>query len=196
MSVKHALLASLAKGPMHGYGLKSAFEARLGQAWPLNIGQVYTTLARLERDGLVAPDPTEAVEPQRGGEERRSWRITEAGRAALGEWYASPVARDGLARDELLVKLTAALDAGIDTALEVIRTQRTATLELLQRHTRAKADAARRGDLSRLLATDLLIAQAEAEAAWLDLCEARTTSGGPRPGVSVARTSEREEVPR
>jgi DNA-binding PadR family transcriptional regulator len=196
MSVKHALLASLVKGPMHGYGLKSEFEARLGQAWPLNIGQVYTTLARLERDGLVAPDPTEAVEPQRGGEERRSWRITEAGRAALGEWYASPVARDGLARDELLVKLTAALDAGIDTALEVIRTQRTATLELLQRHTRAKADAARRGDLSRLLATDLLIAQAEAEAAWLDLCEARTTSGGPRPGVSVARTSEREEVPR
>jgi DNA-binding PadR family transcriptional regulator len=196
MSVRHSLLALLERGPMHGYGLKSEFEARLGQAWPLNIGQVYTTLARLERDGLVAPDPTEAVEPQRGGEERRSWRITEAGRAALGEWYASPVARDGLARDELLVKLTAALDAGIDTALEVIRTQRTATLELLQRHTRAKADAARRGDLSRLLATDLLIAQAEAEAAWLDLCEARTTSGGPRPGVSVARTSEREEVPR
>jgi DNA-binding PadR family transcriptional regulator len=196
MSVKHALLASLAKGPMHGYGLKSEFEARLGQAWPLNIGQVYTTLARLERDGLVAADPTEAVEPQRGGEERRSWRITAAGLAALAEWYASPVARDGLARDELLVKLTAALDAGIDTVVEVIRTQRTATLELLQRHTRAKADAARRGDLSRLLATDLLIAQAEAEVAWLDLCEARTTSGEPRPGISVARTSEREEVPR
>jgi DNA-binding PadR family transcriptional regulator len=196
MSVKHALLASLAKGPMHGYGLKSEFEARLGQGWPLNIGQVYTTLARLERDGLVEPDPTEAVEPQRGGEERRSWRISEAGRAALAEWYASPVARDGLTRDELLVKLTTALDAGIDTVVEVIRAQRTATLELLQRHTRAKADAARRGDLPRLLATDLLIAQAEAEAAWLDLCEARTTSGERRPAPPAARTSEREEVPR
>jgi DNA-binding PadR family transcriptional regulator len=193
MSVKHALLASLAKGPMHGYGLKSEFEARLGQAWPLNIGQVYTTLARLERDGLVAPHPTESVEPQRGGEERRSWRITEAGRNALAEWYASPVARDGLARDELLVKLTTALDAGIGTVVEVIRAQRTATLELLQRHTRAKAHAASRGDLPRLLATDLLIAQAEAEAAWLDLCEARTT--GERRPVSQ-RTSEREEVPR
>ena len=196
MTVKHALLASLAKGPMHGYGLKSEFEARLGEARPLNIGQVYTTLARLERDGLVVPDPTEAVEPQRGGEERRGWRITEAGRAALAEWYASPVARDGLARDELLVKLTAALDVGIDTVVEVIRTQRTATLELLQRHTRAKADAARRGDLRRLLATDLLIAQAEAEAAWLDLCEARATSGERRAASPAARTSEREEVPR
>jgi DNA-binding PadR family transcriptional regulator len=184
MSVKHALLASLAKGPMHGYGLKSEFEARLGQAWPLNVGQVYSTLGRLERDGLVAPDPAEVAGPPRAGDERRVWRITEAGREALAEWYASPVARDGLGRDELLVKLTAALDAGHDTVLGVIRAQRTATLELLQHHTRAKADAARRGDLPRLLATDLLIAHAEAEATWLDLCEARTA------------TEEREEVPR
>jgi hypothetical protein len=57
MSVKHALLALLDQRPMYGYQLKSEFEARVGQAWPLNIGQVYTTLVRLERDELVAAEP-------------------------------------------------------------------------------------------------------------------------------------------
>ena len=56
MSVRHALLALLGQGPRHGYGLKHEFEARLGQTWPLNVGQVYTTLARLERDGRRARD--------------------------------------------------------------------------------------------------------------------------------------------
>jgi hypothetical protein len=76
-----------------------------------------------------------------------------------------------------------ALDAGVDAAVRVIRAQRTATLELLQRHTVAKAAATGHGDLPRLLAADLLIAQAEGEAAWLDLCEARLTRGadGPHP---------------
>ena len=77
MSVKHALLALLDQGPRHGYGLKHEFEARLGQSWPLNVGQVYSTLARLERDGLVAPEP-EGDEDT----ERRAFRITGAGRSA------------------------------------------------------------------------------------------------------------------
>jgi DNA-binding PadR family transcriptional regulator len=172
MSVKHALLALLERGPRHGYGLKHEFEARLGQAWPLNVGQVYTTLARLERDGLVAP------EPEKGDDgERRAFRITGAGRAALGEWLTTPVPRDTLARDELLVKVVAALEEGVEPTVQAIRVQRTATLELLQRHARAKAEAARSGNLSRLLAVDLLIAHAEADAAWLDRCEARVTAG-------------------
>ena len=182
MSVKHALLALLERGPRHGYGLKHEFEARLGQAWPLNVGQVYTTLARLERDGLVAPEP-EGDEDT----ERRAFRITGAGRSALAEWLSAPVPREALARDELLVKVVAALEAGAESAVRVIRAQRTATLELLQRHTRSKAEAARRGDLPRLLTIDLLIAQAEAEVAWLDRCEARVAAGAEDPGVEVRR---------
>ena len=180
MSVRHALLALLGQGPRHGYGLKHEFEARLGQTWPLNVGQVYTTLARLERDGLVAPEPE-------GGDdgERRAFRVTGAGRAALAQWLSTPVPRDALARDELLVKVVAALEEGPEPTVRVIRAQRTATLELLQRHTRTRAEAARRGDLPRLLAVDLLIAHAEADAAWLDRCEARVAAGAGALGTEV-----------
>jgi DNA-binding PadR family transcriptional regulator len=171
MSVRYALLALLDQGPRHGYGLKHEFETKLGQAWPLNVGQVYTTLARLERDGLVAP------EPESGDGERRAFRITGPGRAELAEWRSTPVPRDALGRDELLVKVVAALQEGVEATVGVIRAQRTATLELLQRLTRAKAEAARRDDLPRLLAVDLLIAHAEADAAWLDRCEARVAAG-------------------
>jgi DNA-binding PadR family transcriptional regulator len=186
MSVKYALLALLDREPRHGYGLKSEFEARFGQSWPLNIGQVYTTLARLERAGLVAPEPAEG-----GDGERRAWRITAAGRAQLAEWFGDPVPRGGLARDELLVKVVAALEAGPERAVGVIST---ATLELLQRQTRSRADAAALGDLPALLAADLKMAAAEAEAAWLDRSEARLAAGQGRRPASPATESIAEEV--
>jgi DNA-binding PadR family transcriptional regulator len=180
MSIKYALLSLLDAQPHHGYQLKSAVEGWLGHSWPLNIGQVYTTLARLERDGLVT---TGEVDEQG----RQTYQITPAGRAALADWFATPVARDGLVRDELLVKLVAAVAAGDGTALGVIRAQRTATLELLQQHTRRKAQAERQADLPRVFVADLLIAQAEAEVAWLELCEARLRAAdGDRRGGGAA----------
>jgi DNA-binding PadR family transcriptional regulator len=171
MSIKYALLSLLDHQPHHGYQLKTAVEGWLGQRWPLNIGQVYTTLTRLERDGLVALGEVDA-------QGRQTYQITPAGRAALADWFATPVPRDGLVRDELLVKLVAAVAAGDGTAFEVIRGQRTATLQLLQQHTRHKAQAERQGDLPRLVVADLLIAQAEAEVARLELCEARLQAAG------------------
>jgi DNA-binding PadR family transcriptional regulator len=171
MSIKYALLSLLNQQPHHGYQLKTAVEGWLGQSWPLNVGQVYTTLARLERDGLVAAGKVD----QQG---RQTYQITPAGRAALADWFATPVARDGLVRDELLVKLVAAVAAGDGSALGVIRAQRTATLALLQQHTRRKTAAERQADLPRLVVADLLIAQAEAEVAWLELCEARLRAAG------------------
>jgi DNA-binding PadR family transcriptional regulator len=171
MSIRYALLSLLDQQPHHGYQLKTAVEGWLGQSWPLNIGQVYTTLARLERDGLVAAGQVD----EQG---RQTYQITPAGQAALADWFATPVPRDGLVRDELLVKLVAAVAAGDGSALGVIRAQRTATLALLQRHTRRKTAAERQGDLPRLVVADLLIAQAEAEVAWLELCEARLRAAG------------------
>jgi DNA-binding PadR family transcriptional regulator len=171
MSIKYALLSLLDHQPHHGYQLKTAVEGWLGHSWPLNIGQVYTTLTRLERDGLVALGEVD-------DQGRQTYQITPAGRAALADWFATPVPRDGLVRDELLVKLVAAVAASDGTAFAVIRGQRTATLALLQQHTRAKAQAERRGDLPQLVVADLLIAQAEAEAAWLELCEARLRAAG------------------
>ena len=64
MSVRHALLALLSEGPKYGLQLRQEFEDRTGEVWPLNVGQVYTTLQRLERDGLVDADD-DGAGPQR-----------------------------------------------------------------------------------------------------------------------------------
>ena len=101
----------------HGYALKTRFELSTAGAWPLNVGQVYTTLARLERDGLV----------EAGGaqdEARQAWRITPAGRSALAEWYDTPVALDPPQRDELAIKVLLAVAAGQVDVSAILHKQR------------------------------------------------------------------------
>ena len=80
MSVPHALLALLSEGPKYGLRLREEFEARTGEVWPLNVGQVYTTLQRLERDGLV--------EANAAGDDsqQKAFRITADGEAELASW--------------------------------------------------------------------------------------------------------------
>jgi len=73
MSVRQALLALLEQRPMYGYQLRSEFERRTGSTWPLNVGQVYTTLTRLERDGLVSGHGDD-------GEGHVIYEVTGAGR--------------------------------------------------------------------------------------------------------------------
>src|SRR5262249_3567222 len=85
MSVPHALLALLREGPKYGLRLQSEFEARTGEVWPLNVGQVYTTLQRLERDGLVEADG----EGERSRKQKR-YRITAAGAQELSDWLHTP----------------------------------------------------------------------------------------------------------
>ena len=104
MSIKHGLLALLRAEAKYGYQLRGEFEAATGATWPLNIGQVYTTLTRLERDGLVA------AAPARGTATGRSmYEITEAGRVELTSWFETPVTRESRPRDELAIKLALAL---------------------------------------------------------------------------------------
>ena len=102
MSVRQGLLALLADGPMYGYQLRGEFEVRTGATWPLNVGQVYSTLGRLERDGFVAESGTDA-------EGRVRYRITDSGRQTLFAWFATPVDRAAPARDELAIKLAMAV---------------------------------------------------------------------------------------
>lgn len=165
MSVKHGLLALLCDGPRYGYELKSAFEARTGDTWPLNVGQVYTTLARLERDGLVQRDGEDA-------EGHELYRLTGPGERELDAWWSSAVEREAPARDELAIKLALAVGLpGVD-AREVLQRQRTATVRALQTHTRRKS-ALPAGDTAAALVLDALVFAAEAEVRWLDHCEAR-----------------------
>ena len=166
MTVRHSLLAILADEPAHGYGLKATFEKSTAGAWPLNIGQVYTTLRRLERDGLVEAGPT-------ADSARQTWRATAAGRAALAGWYREPVVEDPPARDELAIKVLLAVAAEDVDVSAILQAQRAATMQRLQEYTRHKQKADPREELPWVLLLDALILKAEAEIKWLDLCEQR-----------------------
>ncbi|ANH37548.1 lineage-specific thermal regulator protein [Nocardioides dokdonensis FR1436] len=169
MSVKQALLALLEQEPMYGYQLRTEFESRTGSAWPLNVGQVYTTLTRLERDGLVEPAGAD-------DEGHEIWRLTAAGHDEVAAWFTTPVERTQPPRDELAIKLALAVTVpGVDVGT-LIQQQRSATMGALQDYTRLKrrADAATgRADLAWSLVLDSLVFAAEAEIRWLDHCEAR-----------------------
>ncbi|UCM89025.1 PadR family transcriptional regulator [Streptomyces marincola] len=171
MSIRHGLLALLESGPRYGSQLRTEFESRTGSTWPLNIGQVYTTLGRLERDGLIVPEG--------GGDAKQQlYAITEAGRRHLDEWFARPVDRSQPARDELAIKLAMAVGTpGVDVRA-IIQGQRRHTVKAMQDYTRLKARAlaggpASRDDIAWLLVLEQLIFQAEAESRWLDHCETR-----------------------
>ena len=103
MSIRHALLALLSEGPKYGLQLRQEFEAGTGEVWPLNVGQVYTTLQRLERDGLVESDDGEATG------RRRRYRITDAGEDELTAWLRTPPDTGAPPRDELVIKVLVAL---------------------------------------------------------------------------------------
>ncbi|QIK75025.1 PadR family transcriptional regulator [Nocardioides piscis] len=178
MTIRAAMLALLEQGPMYGYQLRAEFEQRTGSTWPLNVGQVYTTLTRLERDGLVehvsdggsqdAPDQAAQV----------SYRITSSGRGEVAAWFSTPVPRTQPPRDELAIKLAIAVTLpGVDVT-GLVQKQRAATMKALQDYTRLKRTgrAARPDqpeDLAWSLVLDSLVFDAEAEIRWLDHCEAR-----------------------
>lgn len=166
MSVRNGLMALLAEQPRHCYALKSDFEERTGHAWAVNIGQVYSTLERLERDGLVAPDAA----PSQAG---RSYRLTAAGREQLERWFDQPVVVDPPPRDEMAIKLLLAVVAPQVDSARLIQRQRSALVGLLQRYTRQKEVLDEQTELPGVLLHDALILKVEAEIRWLDLCEAR-----------------------
>lgn len=194
MSVRNAMLALLQSGPKYGYQLKTEFEATTGGVWPLNIGQVYQTLSRLERDGLVEP----AGSTQEG---HQTYRITTAGRDEVAGWFTEPVDRSTPARDELAVKVMLALCGLADDVGKVLQRQRNAAIRTLQEYTRLKAQADNSADLAWLMVLDSMILKAEAEVRWLDLADARirradlgtaSVSGAPETG-NVARPELVEE---
>jgi len=192
VSIKYGLLTLLAGAPMHGYQLRQEFEATTGSTWPLNIGQVYTTLGRLARDGFVEEVPyrTRSGESELGDEGQRIYRITPEGREHVDEWFATAVAPGAPPRNELAIKLALAVTRPEVDVSAVIQTQRRATLQALQGYTRAREHAG--DDLSWLLVADSLIFAAEAELRWLDHSETRlirhrhSSSHEPGPGYSGA----------
>lgn len=188
MGLKEGLLCLLAKGDAHGYQLKTDIESTTGEIWQVNIGQVYTTLQRLERDGLVA-----SIEPN--GDNRVVYTITDAGRDEATAWMATPVDLAAAGRDEISLKVLIAMVSGVIDPRRVIEKQRGSTMTLLQDYTSLKSDDSN-DDLAWLLHLDRLILSAEAELRWLERVEARleTLPSSSEPVYTTDPISEPVEV--
>src|SRR5882724_7395687 len=125
MSVRHALLALLSEGPRYGMQLRDEFEAATGDVWALNVGQVYTTLQRLERDGLVESDDHGEDGPQ------KAYCLTGDGAGELADWLRTPPDLSLPPRDDLVVKVLMAVRVpGVDVH-EVIQVHRRYLVELM-----------------------------------------------------------------
>lgn len=179
--VPRALLALLSDQPRHGYELRDLFEATAGGHWELNSGQIYSSLERLARDGLVVEASVEKV----GGPDRRLWAITDQGRAELVEWFRSAVTRDYRLRDELYVKLMLAIATRVEEPYEVVQVQRRELFRELHEHTAARNRCDARAELPRILLLDSAIMHTEAELRWLDMVESRLQPLSRRPPPSV-----------
>ena len=193
MSVRHALLALLSEGPRYGLQLREEFEARTGEVWPLNVGQVYTTLQRLERDGLVESDDTEAAGPQKG------FRITAEGEAELAGWLRTPPDLASPPRDELVIKVLVAVRVPGVNVHEVIQVHRRYLVQLMQQWTRIK-EAEADSDLSLALVVDAELFRLDAAVRWLDSADGRlkrAAADPPRPvPAALPRLRRRVGVPR
>jgi DNA-binding PadR family transcriptional regulator len=180
------MLALLSEGPKYGLRLQQEFESRTGEVWPLNVGQVYTTLQRLERDGLVESDEAEGDGPQ------KRFKMTPAGRRELADWVETPPDMSPPPRDELVIKVLVAMRLpGVDVH-DIVQVHRRHLVETMQRYTHLKADPWDQ-DVGLALVLDAEIFRLEGVLRWLDAADARlkrlpaTTAkevgaSSPRPG--------------
>ena len=193
MSVRHALLALLSEGPKYGLQLREVFEARTGEVWPLNVGQVYTTLQRLERDGLVESDDTADDGPQ------KAFRITAEGAAELDAWLRTPPDLAAPPRDELVMKILVALRVPGADVPGVIQVHRRYLVQLMQQWTRIK-EGADGQDLALALVVDAELFRLDSVVRWLDAADGRLKRAGadsPEPAdAALPRLRRRVRVPR
>jgi DNA-binding PadR family transcriptional regulator len=178
MSIRHALLALLSEGPKYGLQLRQEFEARTGEVWPLNVGQVYTTLQRLERDGLVESDDAVEDSPQKG------FHITSEGESELSQWLRTPPDLSSPPRDELVMKVLVAIRVpGVDVH-EVVQVHRRYLVELMQQWTRLKENEADL-DLSFALVVDAELFRLDSVIRWLDAADGRLKRASSEPVTAV-----------
>ena len=171
MSMRHALLALLSVGPSYGWKLRQDFEARTGEVWPVN-GQVYTTLQRLERDGLI-----EADEAEIDGAQRR-FQLTDGGRGELARWLQTPPDLSAPLREDLVIKVMVALglpDVDVGVLLQLHRRH---LVEVMREYARVKDTAP--DDVNLAMVADAEVFRLDAQVRWLDSVESRIAESGPR----------------
>lgn len=166
--IKEALLGLLAAQPMHGYELKVELDRVLGRTTPVNVGQIYTALSKLEKDGLVG---TEFVAREDQRAEMKVYSLSPAGAEHLHRWFAEPVVKVDL-RDELFIKLSLARRTGRAEVGLIVQGQRLTTLRSIQELTLLK-ERLESGDDEVALLIEGAILHLEADLRWLDLWEQR-----------------------
>ena len=162
--MRYVFLALLAAGPSHGYELKRRYDGLFGAVWePINIGQIYVTLGRLERDGLV----THTAVRQEKGADRKDYELTDLGRKALDEWLAEPPDVP-LPKSDLLLKLVGGSLARSPIG-NLIGEHRQRCLQAL-RDLEGPAAEATAGSVADLLVQGTAL-HLQAELRWLDHCD-------------------------
>jgi DNA-binding PadR family transcriptional regulator len=167
VSVPHALLSFLERGPGHGYDLKQAYDALFDAGRPVQFGQIYATLGRLERDGRIR---LAAQEPGQGPDRKR-YEITDNGVTELARWLAEPVPPEPNLQSALFSKTVLALTSGRD-AERFLDAQRAAHLARMRELTALKASA----DLPTALLADYSLFHLEADLRWIDQTRGRLES--------------------
>ncbi len=173
MSVRHALLALLSEGPKSGRQLREEFAASTGEVWPLNVGQLYATLGRLERDGLVESDGTEAAGP------RKEFRITAGGAGELAAWLHTPPDLAS-APGQMAAKVVAARRVPGTDVHEVVQLHRRLMMELMQQWTRIKQEQAD-DDLDLGLRIDAELSRLDSAIRWLNAADGRLLNAAASP---------------
>ncbi|OLF04496.1 PadR family transcriptional regulator [Actinophytocola xinjiangensis] len=169
MSVGHTLLGILEQGPRHGYELKRAYDEHFGHDRPLHYGQVYATLSRLLRNGLIIEDGVE----QGGGPDRKRYAVTDEGVTDVERWLTTPEKPEPYLQSTLYTKVVIALRSGRD-AEDLLDTQRAAHLAMMRELVTRKS----RGDLTDQLICDHALFHLEADLRWLELTTARLADLG------------------
>ncbi len=190
MSVRHALLALLTPESKHGLHLKQCFETYTGEIWPLNVGQVYSTLRRLERDGLVVSDAEGSDTRQ------RLYELTADGRAELDRWFADTPIDVTPPRDELVIKVLVAIAVPGPDPTRVIDQHRAALVARMQGVTKLKLHD---DGIATAMVADAELFRLEAAVRWLDAVEARLARGErmePVPSTTPESEVEREMLER
>ncbi|MGD0984228.1 MAG: PadR family transcriptional regulator [Acidimicrobiales bacterium] len=176
MSVRHALLALLSEGPKYGFQLRQEFEEGTGDVWPLNVGQVYSTLQRLEHSGHIESDDSADEGPQ------KVFRLTEEGKSELHRWLSSPTDMASPPRDELVIKVLSALRVPEVDVNDLIQLHRRYLVELMQQWTHLKDDEAD-FDLAFALVVDAELSRLDSVIRWLDEAEGRLKRAEIEPAV-------------
>ena len=171
MSLKFGILGLLAEQPLHAYSVKARFEDLLGGSWEVNIGQVSTTLQRLERDELIEPAGA------RGERGRLPYRLTQEGRKALDAWLAEPESEPQQLREEIYLKLLLASRVADGGVPELLARQRRVYLQRLKdlAGLEQQARSAGRDDLVLLYKGAIL--HTEADLKWVDVCAQEIRDG-------------------